>query len=241
MMKTIGLIGGMSWESTAVYYRRLNEQVRNLCGGLHSAEIVMRSVDFESIVAMQTSGDWEGATRVLRKIARELEGVGADCVLICTNTMHKLADAVQAAIRIPLLNIIDICAHKLKAAGVRQPLLLATRYTMEHDFYRERLRRRHGLDTIVPEAEDRGAVHDIIFSELCCGIIRETSRQRYMDVIGRGRSAGADSVILGCTEIGLLIQPKNIDLPTFDSTLLHADAAVDFALGDGPFGRADAA
>ena len=233
-MKTIGLIGGMSWESTAVYYRRLNEQVRNLCGGLHSAEIVMRSVDFESIVAMQTSGNWEGATRAL-------EGAGADCVLICTNTMHKLADEVQAAIRIPLLNIIDICAHKLKAAGVRRPLLLATRYTMEHDFYRERLRRRHGLDTIVPQAEDRGAVNDIIFSELCCGIIRETSRQRYMDVIGRGRSAGADSVILGCTEIGLLIQPKNIDLPTFDSTLLHADAAVDFALGDRPLGRADAA
>lgn len=240
-MKTIGLIGGMSWESTAVYYRRLNEQVRNLRGGLHSAEIVMRSVDFESIVAMQTSGDWDGAASVLRRIACELESAGADCVLICTNTMHKLADAVQAAIRIPLLNIIDICAHELKAAGVRRPLLLATRYTMEHDFYRERMIRRHELDTIVPEAEDRAVVHDIIFSELCCGIIRETSRQRYMDVIGRGRSAGADSVILGCTEIGLLIQPKNIDLPTFDSTFLHADAAFDFALGDRPLGRADAA
>jgi aspartate racemase len=241
MMKTIGLIGGMSWESTAVYYRRLNEQVRRLCGGLHSAEIVMRSVDFESIVAMQTAGDWDGAAGVLQKIARELEAAGADCVLICTNTMHKLADTVQAATSIPLLNIVDICAHELKAAGVSRPLLLATRYTMEHDFYRERMSRRHGLETIVPEADDRTAVHDIIFSELCCGIIRESSRQRYMDVIERGRAAGADSVILGCTEIGLLIRPENIDLPAFDSTLLHADAAVEFALGDGPLGRADAA
>jgi aspartate racemase len=241
MMKTIGLIGGMSWESTAVYYRRLNEQVRKLCGGLHSAQIVTRSVDFESIVAMQTSDDWDGAAGVLQKIARELEAAGADCVLICTNTMHKLADAVQAAIRIPLLNIIDICAHEMKAAGVRRPLLLATRYTMEHDFYRKRMSGRHGLETIVPEADDRAAVHDIISSELCCGITRESSRRRYMDVIGRGRSAGADSVILGCTEIGLLIQPEKIDLPAFDSTLLHADAAVDFALGDGPLGRADAA
>jgi aspartate racemase len=237
MMKTIGLIGGMSWESTAVYYRRLNERVRDLCGGLHSAEILLRSVDFESIVAMQTSGDWDGAAAVLQKIARELEVAGADCVLICTNTMHKLADAVQGAIQIPLLNIVDICAQELTVAGVRRPLLLATRYTMEQDFYRERMSHRHGLDTIVPDADDRTAVHDIIFSELCCGIIREASRQRYMDVITRGRSAGADSVILGCTEIGLLIRPENVDLPAFDSTLLHADAAVDFALGDGPLGR----
>jgi aspartate racemase len=241
MMKTIGLIGGMSWESTAVYYRRLNEKIRRACGGLHSAEIIMRSVDFQSIVAMQTSGDWDSAARVLQKIARELEAGGADCVLICTNTMHKLADSVQAAIRIPLLNIIDICAHELKAAGVRRPLLLATRYTMEHGFYRERMRQRHGVETIVPEEGDRTALHDIIFSELCRGIVREPSRQLYMEVIDRGRFAGADGVILGCTEIGLLIQPDKIDLPTLDSTLLHADAAVDFALGGGPLGRADAA
>ena len=240
-MKTIGLIGGMSWESTAVYYRRLNEQVRNLCGGLHSAEIVMRSVNFESIVAMQISGDWDGAASVLRRIACELEAAGADCVLICTNTMHKLADDVQGSIRIPLLNIIDITAHNVKAAGACRPLLLATSYTMEHTFYRERMCKRHGLDIFVPEAEDRTAVHDIIFSELCRGVIREASRKSYMNIIDRGRRAGADSVILGCTEIGLLIQPNNIDLPTFDSTLLHADAAVDFALGDRPFGRADAA
>jgi len=239
-MKTIGLIGGMSWESTAVYYRRLNEQVRTLRGGLHSAEILMRSIDFDCIVAMQTSGDWDGAARLLQKIARELQAAGADCVLICTNTMHKLADAVQSAIDVPLLNIIDICALELKAAGARKPLLLATRYTMEHDFYRERMS-RHGVETIVPDADDRTAVHDIIFSELCCGIIRDDSRERYMDVIARGRAAGADSVILGCTEIGLLIQPENIDLPAFDSTLLHADAAVDFALGDGPSSHADAA
>ena len=146
---------------------------------------------------MQTAGDWDGATRVLQKIARDLEAAGADCVLICTNTMHKLADAVQSAIGIPLLNIIDICAHELKAAGARRPLLLATRYTMEHDFYRERMSRRHGLVPLVPEADDRTAVHDIIFSELCCGIIRDASRQRYMEIIARGRAAGADSVILG--------------------------------------------
>ncbi|ABD05857.1 aspartate racemase [Rhodopseudomonas palustris HaA2] len=241
MMKTIGLIGGMSWESTAVYYRRLNEQVRKARGGLHSAEILLRSVDFDTIVALQTAGDWDGATRVLQKIARELQAAGADCVLICTNTMHKLADAVQSAIDIPLLNIIDICAQELKQAGARKPLLLATRYTMEHDFYRERMRRRHGIETLVPEADDRSAVHDVIFTELCCGIIRDASRQRYMEIIAKGRAAGADSVILGCTEIGLLIQPENIDLPAYDSTLLHADAAVDFALGSGPLGRADAA
>ncbi|MBI5131094.1 MAG: aspartate/glutamate racemase family protein [Rhodopseudomonas palustris] len=236
-MKTIGLIGGMSWESTAVYYRRLNERVRSVCGGLHSAEILLRSVDFDSIVAMQTAGDWDGATRMLQKIARDLEAAGADCVLICTNTMHKIADAVQSAIEIPLLNIIDVCAQQLKAAGARRPLLLATRYTMEHDFYRERMSRRHGLVPLVPEADDRTAVHDIIFGELCCGIIRDDSRQRYLEIIARGRAAGADSVILGCTEIGLLLRPENIDLPAFDTTLLHADAAVDFALGGGRLAR----
>lgn len=240
-MKTIGLIGGMSWESTAVYYRRLNERVRNLCGGLHSAEIVLRSVDFESVVAMQTSGDWGGAEKLLKRIARELEVVGADCVLLCTNTMHKLADAIKAEIKVPLLNIIDICAQELKNEGLRRPLLLATRYTMEHDFYRERMHRHHGIETVVPEANDRAVVHHVIFSELCCGTICDASRERYMEIIARGRAAGADSVIFGCTEIGLLIRPENIDLPAFDTTLLHADAAVEFALGDGPFRRADAA
>lgn len=230
-MKIIGLIGGMSWESTAVYYRRLNEQVRDRRGGLHSADVLMRSVNFDEIVSLQTAGAWDEAAAKLAGIGQELETAGAKCVLICTNTMHKLADAVQGAIKIPLLNIIDITAEALKEAGAKRPLLLATRYTMEQDFYVERMRREHGLDPIVPEAADREDVHRIIFSELCCGIVRDDSRARYMEVIARGRAAGADSVILGCTEIGLLIKPEDLDLPAFDSTLLHADAAIEFALG----------
>lgn len=230
-MKIIGLIGGMSWESTAVYYRRLNEQVRERRGGLHSADVLMRSVNFDEIVSLQTAGAWDEAAAKLSGISQELETAGAKCVLICTNTMHKLADAVQDAIKVPLLNIIDITAEALKEAGAKRPLLLATRYTMEQDFYVERMRREHGLDPIVPEAADRDDVHRIIFSELCCGVVLDESRARYMDVIARGRAAGADSVILGCTEIGLLIKPEDLDLPAFDSTLLHADAAIEFALG----------
>lgn len=235
-MKTIGLIGGMSWESTAVYYRRLNEQVRDKLGGLHSAEILLRSVDFDAIVALQKSDSWDQASARLSAIARELEEAGASCLLICTNTMHKLADNVQQAVNIPLLHIADVTAAEVKAAGAKRPLLLATRYTMEQDFYVGRLRERFALDPIVPDADDRTAVHDIIFDELCCGIIRDESRDRYLEIISQGRARGADSVILGCTEIGLLIGPEQVDLPVFDSTLLHADAAVAFAMP-----RADAA
>ena len=235
-MKTIGLIGGMSWESTAVYYRRLNEQVRDRLGGLHSAEILLRSVDFDTIVALQKSDSWDEACRRLAAIARELEKAGASCLLICTNTMHKLADNVQQAVTIPLLHIADVTAAEVKASGAKRPLLLATRYTMEQDFYVGRLRERFSLDPIVPDADDRVAVHDIIFDELCRGIIRDESRRLYLEVISRGRARGADSVILGCTEIGLLIGPDHVDLPVFDSTLLHADAAVAFAMP-----RADAA
>jgi aspartate racemase len=228
-MKMIGLIGGMSWESTSVYYRRLNEQVRARLGGLHSADILLRSVDFQAIVELQTSGDWQQAADVMTAIARELERAGAACLLICTNTMHKLADSVQRAISIPLLHIADVTAEAVTAARVKRPLLLATRYTMEQDFYLERLR-RYGLAPIVPCAEDRADVHDIIFKELCCGIVRDDSRRRYLEVVAHGRAQGADGVILGCTEIGMLIEPRDIDLPVFDSTLLHADAAVDFAM-----------
>ena len=229
-MQTIGLIGGMSWESTAVYYRRLNEQVRDRLGGLHSADILLRSVDFEAIVSLQKSGNWDEASRVLATIARELEQAGAGCLLICTNTMHKLADEVQQGVSIPLLHIADVTAAVVKAAGMKRPLLLATRYTMEQDFYLGRLRERYALDPIVPNAEDRTVVHDIIFDELCCGIVRDELRRRYLDIVARGRGLGVDGVILGCTEIGLLIGPEHIDLPVFDSTLLHADAAVDFAM-----------
>jgi len=229
-MRTIGLIGGMSWESTAVYYRRLNEQVRARLGGLHSADILLRSVDFDTIVSLQKNNGWDEASRVLATIARELEQAGARCLLICTNTMHKLANEVQQAVSIPLLHIADVTAAEVKAAGIKRPLLLATRYTMEQDFYLARLRERYALDPIVPDADDRTIVHDIIFDELCCGIVRDDSRRRYLDVIARGRAQGADGVILGCTEIGLLLGPEHIDLPLFDSTLLHADAAVEFAM-----------
>jgi aspartate racemase len=235
----IGLIGGMSWESTSVYYRRLNEQVRARRGGLHSADILLRSVDFDAIVGLQISGDWQRAGEALSGIARELERAGAACLLICTNTMHKLADTVQRAVSIPLLHIADVTAEAVRAARVKRPLLLATRYTMEQDFYLERLRLRYGLEPIVPCAEDRAAVHVIILKELCCGIVRDDSRGRYLEVVARGRTQGADGVILGCTEIGLLIGPQHIDLPVFDSTLLHADAAVDFAMSSAaPFSRA---
>jgi aspartate racemase len=228
-VRTIGLIGGMSWESTAVYYRRLNQQVRERLGGLHSADILMRSVDFEAIVALQKAGHWGQAQSILCDIARTLEGAGADCLLICTNTMHKLADAVAQAVSIPLLHIADATGEAVCAARLQRPLLLATRYTMEQDFYLKRLRERFDLAPIVPDPDNRGIVHDIIFDELCCGIVRDASRDRYLEIIERGRARGADSVILGCTEIGLLIGPEHTDLPSFDSTLLHADAAIDFA------------
>jgi aspartate racemase len=233
-MRTIGLIGGMSWESTAVYYRRINEQVRARLGGLHSAEIVMRSVDFDRIVGLQKIEAWDEAGALLSAIARDLEGAGATCLVVCTNTMHKLAGTIAQSVRVPLLHIVDITAEALKAAGAWRPLLLATRYTMEQDFYLARMRERHVIDPLVPEEAERATVHDVIFGELCQGIIREWSRRLFLDIIANGRARGADSVILGCTEIGLLIGPGHVDLPMFDSTLLHADAAVAFALRSDP-------
>jgi aspartate racemase len=229
-MQTIGLIGGMSWESTAVYYRRLNEQVRSRLGGLHSAEILMRSVNFDAIVNLQKQGRWDEASAILAGIAQNLENGGAGCVLICTNTMHKLADEVQRAVSIPLLHIADVTAKAILAGGYRRPLLLATRYTMEQDFYVQRLRDHFALAPIIPDERDRTIIHDIIFDELCQGVVREQSRSLYLDVVARGKSRGADCVILGCTEICLLIGPDHIDLPVFDSTALHADAAVDFSM-----------
>jgi aspartate racemase len=232
-MRTIGLIGGMSWESTAVYYRRLNEQVRTRLGGLHSADIPMRSVDFDAIVSLQKQGCWDEACQILADIARALEEGGAGCLLICTNTMHKLADKVQQAVSIPLLHIADVTARAVKGVGLKRPLLLATRYTMEQDFYVAKLRDGFGLDPVIPDANDRAVIHDIIFDELCQGIVNKNSRNLYLDAIARGRAQGADSVILGCTEICLLIGPEHIDLPVFDSTLLHADAAIDFSMAKG--------
>lgn len=229
-MKRIGLIGGMSWESTAVYYRRLNEQVRDTLGGLNSADLVLRSVNFQDIVALQKRGAWDDAAGALTDAARDLQQAGADMILICTNTMHIMADAVQAAVEVPLLHIADVTGHAVAGARCRRPLLLATLYTMEKDFYRRRMEEQFGLDVLVPDAADRQDVHEIIFGELCRGIVTPASKQRYLDIVARGKAAGADSVILGCTEIGLLVDEGDFDIPAFDSTLLHADAAIRLSL-----------
>ncbi|MGE0417809.1 MAG: aspartate/glutamate racemase family protein [Acetobacteraceae bacterium] len=229
-MKTIGLLGGMSWESTAVYYRLLNEAVRDRLGGLHSAKVLMHSVDFAEVVALQTAGDWDGAGRMLGDAAAGLGKAGADCVLICTNTMHLVADAVAERAGVPLLNIIDATAAALAAKGCRRPLLLATRYTAEHGFYAERMAAVSGIVPVTPDEVDRQVVHRIIFEELCRGIVTDSSRKRMRDVIARGIAAGADSVILGCTEICLIVDPAQVPVPVVDSTRIHVETALDFAL-----------
>ena len=228
-MRTIGLIGGMSFESTAVYYQMINEAVRTRLGGLHSAKLVMHSVDFQAIVDLQKAGRWDAAAAHLGKAAEGLERAGADCVLICTNTMHLVADEVAAAVKIPLLTIIDETARALSAAGVRRPLLLATRYTMEQGFYARRMA-AHGLALTTPGEAGRGIVHDVIFDELCAGVVRDESRAAFLDLIAEAKAEGCDAVILGCTEICLLLDPNALPLPGFDSTAIHAAAAVDFAL-----------
>ncbi|HTO32124.1 MAG TPA: aspartate/glutamate racemase family protein [Pararhizobium sp.] len=228
-MRKIGLIGGMSFESSAVYYRMINEAVRSRLGGLHSAEVMLHSVDFQTIVDMQKAGRWDDAAKRLSEVAQGLQAAGAACVLICTNTMHLIADEVQSAVSVPLINIIDETAASMKAAGIKRPLLLATRYTMEHGFYVNRMA-ADGVDVMVPNAEDRTLVHDIIFNELCAGIILDSSRTALMGVIERAKAEGADAIILGCTEICLILDPANLPLPGFDSTAIHANAAVEFAL-----------
>lgn len=228
-MRTIGLIGGMSFESTTVYYQMINEAVRTRLGGLHSAKIVLHSVDFQEIVDLQKAGRWDAAAAHLGKAAQGLERAGADCALICTNTMHLVADEVAAAVKIPLLNIIDETAKALSAAGVRRPLLLATRYTMEQGFYARRMA-AHGLAMTTPGEAGRTVVHDVIFDELCAGIVRDESRAAFLDLIAKAKDEGCDAVILGCTEICLLLDPDTLPLPGFDSTAIHAAAAVDYAL-----------
>lgn len=236
-LRKIGLIGGMSFESSAIYYRMVNESVRARLGALHSAEVLLHSVDFQRIVDLQKAGRWDEAARRLSDVARTLEAAGAECVLICTNTMHLIADAVQAAIGVPLVNIIDETALRLKAAGCRKPLLLATRYTMEHGFYAERMR-THGIEVMVPDAEGRTLTHNIIFDELCAGQVLDASREALTALVEQAESAGADAVILGCTEICLILDPARLPLPGFDSTAIHAEAAVEFALGGQSVSRA---
>jgi aspartate racemase len=237
-MKVIGLIGGMSCESTAHYYARLNERVRATLGGLHSAEILMWSVDFAPIAEMQAEGRWQDAGRQLAGIAKRLEQAGADVLVLATNTMHKVADTIEAAISIPFLHIADATALKIHAAGMRRPAILATRFTMEQDFYTGRLRDKFGLETSIPDEADRALVHQIIYDELCVGRVTETSRAALIDVARRLADNGADCLVLGCTEVGMLLDERNAPLPIFDTTLIHADAAVSFALGFVPTAQA---
>ncbi|GAA3605857.1 aspartate/glutamate racemase family protein [Kineosporia mesophila] len=228
-MLTIGLLGGMSWQSTAEYYRIANEMVAMRLGGLHSARVVMASVDFAEIGKLQRAGQWDEAGRVLAQEARGLVAAGADMVLICTNTMHKVADEVAAAITVPLVHLADTSAEAVRAAGVRKVALLGTAFTMEQDFYRDRLA-SHGLEVLVPTGPERALVHRVIFEELCVGIIREESRQAYRDIIAGLVAQGAEGVILGCTEIELLISQADSSIPVFPTTRLHIEAAVNRAM-----------
>ncbi|WP_409493939.1 aspartate/glutamate racemase family protein [Amycolatopsis sp. cmx-11-12] len=230
-MKTIGLLGGMSWESSAGYYRLVNERVRELRGGYHSARTVLYSVDFADFEAMQAEGRWDDAGRELNRAARSLEAAGADFVVLCTNTMHKVADQLTDGLGIPLLHIADTMAVAIKAANIKRVGLLGTGFTMTQPFYRERLA-AHGLDVLVPDEADRETVHRVIYDELIHGVVTEDSRERCREVIARLAEAGADGVIYGCTEIELLVGPEDSPVPTFPTTRLHAEAAVDYALGE---------
>jgi len=231
-MKTIGLIGGMSWESTVPYYRQVNEGIKVRLGGLHSAKVVLYSVDFHEIEQLQRDGDWDAAGERLADAARRVQAAGADLIVLCTNTMHKVAPQMEAAVSIPLLHIADATGAAITAAGHRTVGLLGTRFTMEQDFYRQRLQDRHGLQVLVPEADDRRLVHDVIYDELCRGVIRDPSREAYRRVMDDLVERGAQAIILGCTEIGLLVGPQDARVPLFDTTALHASAAVEAALAE---------
>ncbi len=234
-MKTIGMIGGMSWESTVPYYRIANETVAQRLGGLHSAKIVLASVDFDEVERMQRAGDWEAAGRMLAGTARALEGAGADFLLVCTNTMHRVAPAIEAAVRIPLLHIADAAAAEMKAKGVRTAGLLGTRFTMEQDFYRARLRERHGIEAMIPLEADRELVHRVIYDELCLGKVLEGSREEYRRIMRGLVERGAQAIVLACTEIPMLVGPGDAAVPVIDTTALHARMAAEWAI-DGPPG-----
>lgn len=230
-MLRIGMLGGMSWESTAEYYRLVNEMVRDRLGGLHSADCLLRSVDFAQIEEKQASGHWEEAGAVLADAAVELERGGAELLVLCTNTMHKVAPAIERAISIPFINLLDTTANAVKEAGTTTVGLLGTAFTMEQDFYRDGLS-AHGLQVIIPDREDRAVIHRVIYDELCLGIVSEESRKEYQRIIAELASRGAEGVILGCTEIELLIAQEDSSIPVFATTAIHARAAVDAALGD---------
>jgi aspartate racemase len=229
-MKRIGLLGGMSWESTAIYYRLINEDVRARLGGLHSADCIVRSLDFEVVEELQRNGRWAEAGSLLAAEARGLVDGGAGVVALCTNTMHKVADDVAAAIDVPLVHIADATASAVRGAGLSTVGLLATAYTMEQDFYVGRLRERHGLSVLVPDAEDRGLVHAVIYDELCAGVVDDGSRREYGRIMDELAERGAEAIVLGCTEIGMLVGDDDAAVPLFDSTQVHAQHVVDLAL-----------
>jgi len=229
-MKVIGLIGGMSWESTAEYYRLINEAVRERLGGLHSAPCLLYSVDFEDVALLQRQGQWAAAAALLTGVAQKLEGAGAGLVLICTNTMHKVADAVQAGIRVPLVHIVDATAASIRRAGIGRVGLLGTRFTMEEEFYRGRLAGAFGVDVVIPDPADRETVHRVIFDELCVGVTRPESKAALAGIMSRLVERGAQGIVLGCTELDLLVGPGDCPVPLFDTTREHALAAVDEAL-----------
>lgn len=228
-MKTIGLLGGMSWESTSLYYRLINEETRRRLGGLHSARVILFSVDFHEVEAMQSQGDWAAARALLSDAALRVERAGADFLLICTNTMHKVADEVAARINIPLLHLADATANRLTACGVSTVGLLGTRFTMEHAFYKDRLQQR-GITVLIPPADERRLVNRVIFEELCLGIVSDESRTAFLDIMDGLTRRGAEAVVQGCTEIGMLVQEGQTDITLFDTTRIHAEQAVAAAL-----------
>jgi aspartate racemase len=229
-LKTIGLIGGMSWESTIPYYRQINESIKDRLGGFHSAKIVLYSVDFHDIERLQHFGDWDAAGAMLAEAARSLEKAGSDFLVLCTNTMHKVAPEIEAAVSIPLLHIADPTAAGIKQAGYKSVGLLGTRFTMEQAFYRDRLSERHGLYVIVPNDDDRNTIHRIIYEELCLGVVLPESRSAYKRIMESLASQGAEAIILGCTEISLLVSQQDSRVPLFDTTAIHAKAAAEEAL-----------
>lgn len=231
-MKTIGLIGGMSWVSSAEYYRLINERVNEKLGALHSAKCLLYSVDFEEIEVLQHQGKWREITEITVDAALKLEQAGADLIILCANTAHVMADDVQSAINIPMLHIVDVTAERIKAAGMNTVGLLGTKFTMEEEFYRGRLAEKHGLQVLVPDEQERQIIHSVIYEELCLGNVRDESRDKFIAIIDNLAFRGAQGIILGCTEIPLLVSQEDVRMPLFNTTRIHAESAVDYALAD---------
>lgn len=231
-MKTVGMLGGMSWESTSSYYTAINEGIKTSLGGLHSAKICMVSVDFHEVEVLQSQGNWDEAAELLAQASLSVQAGGADFLLICTNTMHKVAPQIEARLTIPILHIADATALELKSNGIARVGLLGTRFTMEQDFYKGRLSGQHGIDVLAPDENDRSTVHDIIYNELCLGEVKPESKAAYVEIINTLHAQGAQAVILGCTEIALLVQQHDTHVPLYDTTKIHAMAAVNYALKD---------